>query len=211
MCALALAGCGVSEAPIADTPQVVATPQPGQLNVSVQAAPTVGKVTPVHVSVANGTDDPRAVVPSQIFALNDAGERVAPIPPGEAARQAGNAKELQAVLLSGGVSGVAAGAVGAGLGAAAGAALGGVGTGAILGSVIGAGQGIFWGASKGQDRADRQAQQQIDALALQGEDVAHNFTVSGYVFYPKGHYNQIEMLLVDHETGNTEVLREPWR
>ena len=33
--------------------------------------------------------------------------------------------------------------------------------------------------------------------------------MSGYVFFPKGQYNQIEMLLVDRETGDTEVVREP--
>ena len=37
-----------------------------------------------------------------------------------------------------------------------------------------------------------------------------NFTVSGYVFFPKGQYSQVEMLLVDRETGDTQVVREPW-
>ena len=92
--AFAISGCAVAPAPIAHTPNVVATAEQGQLAVSVAAAPTVGEVTPVYVSIANGTDADRSVVPSQVFALNDAGERVAPIPPGEAARQAGSAKEL---------------------------------------------------------------------------------------------------------------------
>src|SRR5712692_3781539 len=87
---LAIAGCGIASPPIENTPNVVATPQQGQLTVSVQASRPVGPVTPVYVSIANGTDIPRAVIPSQVFALNDAGERVAPLPPGEAARQAGN-------------------------------------------------------------------------------------------------------------------------
>ncbi len=71
--AIALSGCAVAPAPIAHTSNVVATPQQGRLAVSVAAAPTVGEVTPVYVSIANGTDAPRAVVPSQVFALNDAG------------------------------------------------------------------------------------------------------------------------------------------
>ena len=98
--AIAISGCGVAQAPIAHTPNVVATPQQGQLAVSVAAAPTVGEVTPVYVSVANGTDDTRSVVPSQVFALNDTGERVAPLEPGEAARQAGSAKELSGAMQS---------------------------------------------------------------------------------------------------------------
>lgn len=216
--AVAIGGCAVAPAPIARTPNVVATPQPGQLAISVQAAPTVGDVTPVYVSVANGTDDTRAVVPSQIFALNDAGERVAPLPPGEAARQAGNAKELAGALQSAAISGVAGGAVGAAAGAAAGAAgsaggwgFGSPGAGAIVGGAVGAGWGLVHGAEKGQSKADQQANQQIESLALKPEEVRKNFTVSGYVFFPKGSYNQVEMLLVDRESGNTEVLREAWR
>src|SRR5208283_3692809 len=69
--AIALSGCGIAPAPIEHTPNVVATPQQGRLAVSVAAAATVCQLTPVYVSIANGTDAPRAVVPSQVFALND--------------------------------------------------------------------------------------------------------------------------------------------
>jgi len=208
--AIALAGCGVASAPIAHTPQVVATPQPGQLTISVQAAPAVGEVQPVFVSVANGTDDPRAVVPSQVFALNSAGERIAPLPPGEAARQAGGAKELGGGLGSAALSGAAGGAVGAGLGALAGSGFGAAGAGALVGTAIGAGEGMFQGAQSGQTKADQQANQQLDAVALRQQDVNRNFTVSGYVFFPKGTYQQVEMLIVDKETGDTQTVTEPW-
>jgi hypothetical protein len=53
----------------------------------MQPADTVGDVQPVYVSIANGTNVPRAVVPSQIFALDEQGQRIAPLPPGEAARE----------------------------------------------------------------------------------------------------------------------------
>jgi hypothetical protein len=215
--AIAISGCAVAPAPIAHTPNVVATPQQGQLAVSVAAAPTVGEVTPVYVSIANGTDAPRSIVPSQVFALNDAGERVAPLPPGEAARQAGSAKELQGAIESGAVSGVGGAAVGAAAGAVAGAAgsagnwgFGSPGAGALIGSAFGGGLGIIRGVEKGQSKADQQANQQINAVALKPEEVRKDFTVSGYVFFPKGQYNQVEMLLVDRETGDTEVVREPW-
>jgi len=215
--AIALSGCGIAPAPIEHTPNVVATPQQGRLAISVAAAPTVGEVTPVYVSIANGTDAPRAVVPSQVFALNDAGERVAPLPPGEAARQAGSAKELEGAIQSAAVSGVGGAAVGAAAGAVAGAAgsAGGwgfrsPGAGALVGSAFGGGWGILSGAEKGQSRADQQANQQIEAVSLKPEEVRKDYTVSGYVFFPKGQYNQVEMLLVDRETGDTQVVREPW-
>jgi hypothetical protein len=35
--------------------------------------------------------------------------------------------------------------------------------------------------------------------------------VSGYVFFPKGDYKQLQVLLVDSETGNTEVIDRPWK
>ena len=208
--AVAFAGCAVASAPIAHTPQVVATPLAGQLTISVQSAPSVGEVQPVFVSVANGTDDPRAVVPSQVFALNSAGERVAPLPPGEAARQAGGAKELGGALGSAAISGAAGGAVGAGLGALAGAGFGAVGPGALVGTAIGAGTGMYRGTERGQDKADQQANQQLQAVALRPQDVDHNFTASGYVFFPKGTYQQVEMLVVDKETGDTQTITEPW-
>ena len=31
------------------------------------------------------------------------------------------------------------------------------------------------------------------------------------MFFPKGSYREVEFLLVNQETGDTEVMREPWR
>lgn len=214
---LVLSGCGIASAPLKDTPQIVATPQPGQLNVMTQPVHPIGDVLPLYVSVANGSDVPRAIVPSQIFALNDSGARVAPLPPGEAARDAGGAGELKAALSSGAVGGVAEGALGAGLGAIVGSVVSsasgfsGAATGAIVGGAIGGGSGIVSGVQRGSDKADERANQQLQALALQSGEVRHDFTVSGYVFFPKGSYHEVEFLMVNQETGDTEVMREPWR
>lgn len=206
----ALYGCAVASAPISQTPPVAATPIPGQLSVSVQRAPAVGNVVPVYVSVANGTDIARTVFPNQVFAINYAGERVAPLPAGEAARQAGGAGELKAVLATAAVNGVAGGAVGAGLGTAVGSVTGGIGSGAIIGSAIGVGEGILETAGMGEAKADRQAREQIGALALRRQNVNRDFTVGGYVFFPEGGYRRIQMLLVNRETGDTELIERPW-
>jgi hypothetical protein len=80
----------------------------------------------------------------------------------------------------------------------------------LVGTAFGGFWGAFTGAGKGQDRADSQANQQIAAVSLKPEEVRRNYTVSGYVFFPKGQYSQVEMLLVDRETGDTQVVREPW-
>ena len=203
------AGCAIAPAPIKDTPHIVATPATGQLTVSSEPGSPIGDVLPVYVSIANGTNSPRAVVPSQIFALNDAGSRVAPLPPAEAARQAGGAGELRAALLSAGASGLVEGAFGAGIGAIAGSLIHSGATGAALGTAIGGGEGALSGATGGPAKANAQANTQLTALALPAQDVRQDFTVSGYVFFPKGDYKRIQMLLVDDETGDTEVVNQP--
>jgi hypothetical protein len=204
-------GCVLAGAPLKNTPKVVATPEPGQVSVAMQPANTIGDVQPVYVSIANGTDVPRAVVPSQIFALDAQGQRIAPLPPGEAAREAGGAGELKAALASGAASGAITGALGAGIGAIAGSLIHSGATGAALGGAIGGGEGMLQGAFAGPGKADQQATAQLTALALQSGDVRNNFTVSGYVFFPKGDYQQIQLLLVDNESGNTEVIERPWK
>ena len=191
--AIAISGCAVAPPPIAHTPNVVATPEQGQLAVSVAAAPTVGEVTPVYVSIANGTDAPRSVVPSQVFALNDAGERVAPLPPGEAARQAGSAKELEGAVKSAAVSGVAGAAVGAAAGAIAGAAgraggwgFGSPGAGALIGTAFGGGWGIFSGAERGQSKADQQANRADPSGLAQTRGSAQGLHGQRLRFLPQG-------------------------
>jgi hypothetical protein len=206
-----LSGCVLARAPLKNTPKVVASPQPGELDVAMQPADAIGEVQPVYVSIANGTDIPRAVVPSQIFALDDSGQRIAPLPPGEAAREAGGAGELKASLASGAASGAVTGALGAGVGAIAGSLIHSGATGAALGGALGAGQGALQGAFAGPGKAHEQANEQISALSLQSGDVRSNFTVSGYVFFPKGDYKQIQLLLVDSESGNTETIERPWK
>lgn len=211
MLGLIAAGCALARPPLKNIPKVVATPEAGQVSVAMQPANTIGDVQPVYISIANGTDIPRAVVPSQIFALDAQGQRIAPLPPSEAAREAGGAGELKAALASGAASGAVVGALGAGIGAIAGSLIHSGATGAALGGAIGGGEGMVQGAFAGQGKADQQAKDQLTALALQSGDVRNNFTISGYVFFPKGDYQQIQLLLVDNESGDTEVIDRPWK
>lgn len=209
---LLLPGCTVAPSPpIAKPAAVVATPIGGRVTAGVSTADSVAGVTPVYVSVANGTDVSRTVIPSQVFAITSSGQRVAPIPPGEAARRAGNASQLRAVLVNATTSSVTAGALGAGTGAAIGSiAGGGVSEGALIGGAVAAAGGMFRGISQTQNSANQQVNEQIHALALRRENVRRNFTASGYVFFPEGDYREIDLILVNHETGDTEEIRKPW-
>ncbi len=202
-------GCGVAPAPISNPQYAVPVPQENQVTVIARRASTVGGVTPVFVAITNGDAAPRQVNPRQLFALSN-GTRIAAIPPGEAARLAGGAEELTGVLESAAVSGAAAGALGAGVGALAGAVGGGVKRGALLGGAIGAGWGAFEGAPRGAAAARRQANQQLRSLALRPSKLNRDFTASGYVFFPAGRYDRIEVLLTNLETGETESYKVPW-
>jgi len=210
--ALSLFGCAVAPAPpIAKTPSVVASPLPGRVTVGADRAEAVAGVVPVYVSVANGSDVSRAILPSQVFAVTESGQRVAPLPATEAARRAGGALHLKSTLANAAASGVAAGAIGGGVGAAAGSlAGGGISEGAIVGSALAAAGGILGGIARTQADAQSQSREQIDALALRPGDVRRNFTASGYVFFPEGDYRELDVILVNRETGDTEEIRKPW-
>jgi hypothetical protein len=84
-----------------------------------------------------------------------------------------------------------------------------VADGALIGGADTAQRTLIWGASKGQTRADHQASQQLRSVALHRSQVARNFTISGYVFFPAGQYRQVEMIVINGETGDTETIREP--
>ena len=68
----------------------------------------------------------------------------------------------------------------------------------------------FQGVMSAPPKAHQQASAQLNALALQKSDVRTNFTVRGYVFFPKGEYKQLQIVLVDSESGNTEILNRAW-
>lgn len=210
LAALVLSSCAVASAPLKTEPKAVPKPIDGQLSVVTQSDKPVGDLIPVYVAVANGTDEGRTIHPSQVFALNEYGERIAPVPPIEAARQAGGAGKLKAAVESGAVGGAAEGAVGAAVGALAGLAAGGVAPGAAIGGAVGVAQGALWSAPMGQGEAQNQANAQIQGLALNDTEVRKDFTVSGYVFFPKGSYKDLEMLVVNNETGATETVTIPW-
>ena len=128
----------------------------------------------------------------------------------EAARQAGGTGKLKAAIASGATGGAAFGALSAAAGALAGLAVGGVGPGAAMGGALGTTQGALWSAPLGQAEAQNQANTQIQALALGDTEVRKDFTVSGYVFFPKGSYKDLQMLVVNNETGSTETVTVPW-
>ena len=190
---MALLGCATSPGPRVDLPPVEAN----EVRAIVRPVDVVGDIRPLAVAITNGRTTPLTLNPVQIFALPVAADgseapRVAPIVPAEAARQAGGDRLPGAVkgsvkgATTGGVSGAVNGAISGALGGAAGGA---AGVGAVLGAAMGAINGALGGA---ETPADVEG---FSSRALQPTVLQSGFSATGYVYFPKADYPQVEILL----------------
>lgn len=213
-----LGGCATTWNPIPITPRVALTPTKGDVTMQAHPGEPIGRIVPVDVSIANGTDEPYLVQPDQIFAINQQGQRIMPVPSNEAIQEAGNANALKAGL-TGAAKNLAIGAIaGAATGAAIGAAVGtivlspaqGALVGAAIGGSVGAAGGGVYGGVQGQAAAHRDADTQISALSLQTREAHPNYSINGYVFFPKGEYTSIQMTVLNEETHQTDTRTSSW-
>jgi hypothetical protein len=197
---------------------VALTPSKGQITMQARPGKPIGDIVPVDVAVANGTDEPYRIEPDQVFAINQQGQRIMPIPASEAIIEAGHANALKAGLTGAAKNALVGGLAGAAAGAAVGAAVGTIvaspAEGALLGAAMGgsvgaAGGGIF-GGFQGQAAAHNDAESQISSLSLRTRDANPNYSVNGYVFFPKGSYTSVEMNLFDEETHQSATRSSPW-
>ena len=216
--AFGLAGCATTWNPIPITPRVALTPTKGDVTMQARPGAPIGRIVPVDVSIANGTDEPYLVQPDQVFAINQQGQRIMPISASEAIQEAGNSNALKAGL-TGAAKNLAIGAIaGAATGAAIGAAVGtivlspaqGALVGAAIGGSVGAAGGGVYGGVQGQAAAHRDADTQISALSLQTREAHPNYSINGYVFFPKGEYTSIQMTVLNEETHQTDTRTSSW-
>src|ERR1700722_9412446 len=216
--AFGLSGCATTWRPSPLTPRVALTPTKGDVTTQARPGAPIGGIVPVDVSIANGTDEPYLVEPDQIFAINEQGQRIMPVPSSEAIQEAGNANALKAGL-TGAAKNLAIGAVaGAATGAAIGAAVGtivlspaqGALVGAAIGGSVGAAGGGVYGGMQGQAAAHHDADTQISALSLQTREAHPNYSINGYVFFPKGEYTSIQMTVLNEETHQTDTRTSSW-
>jgi hypothetical protein len=113
-------GCATHARPLGITPRVALTPTKDRVTMQARPGKSIGEIVPVDVSVANGTDEPYLIVPNQVFAIDQQGQKILAVPPSEAIQEAGDANALKAGLT----------------GAAKNAAIGLV-AGAVIGAAIG--------------------------------------------------------------------------
>ena len=189
-------------------PTVVATPLKGRATIVAVRTKPVGNIQPVYISIANGTDEPLLQSQGEIFLKGKDGNRVPAVPLTEATEQAGGAAGLVSTLGTAAAYGIPGAAATAATGAASGAGFsGGSWTGALAGSAIGAATGLITGAAYGIQNAhaaaEQRAEEQIQNLTLKPGTVEPNGTASGYVFYPRGKYQQVEAILGETETQSS--------
>jgi len=217
--AFGLGGCATTWNPIPITPRVALTPTKGDVTMQALPGAPIGRIVPVDVSIANGTDEPYLVEPDQIFAINEQGQRIMPVTSSEAIQEAGSANSLKAGLTGAAKNAAIGAVVGAATGAAIGAAVGtivlspaqGALVGAAIGGSVGAAGGGVYGGAQGQAAAHHDAETQISALSLQTREAHPNYSVNGYVFFPKGEYTSIQMTLLNEETHETDTRTSSWQ
>jgi hypothetical protein len=185
-----LAGCATRQPPTLSVPE----PTPERVTVVARAAPRTGAVQPIAVAVTNGRREAIRLDARQIYAQSAAGERVAPLPPDEAARRAGGTR-LPGAVKGGAVGAATGGALGAVAGAISGAIQGGLGAAVAVGSAVGATLGAITGVLGGpRDQSDVAG---FESRALASTQLASGTSATGYVYYPAGSYPALEVLIPD--------------
>jgi len=199
----ALAGCAARQPPTVPVPSV----EDGRVSLAARAVAPTGTVQPVAIGVTNGRAEPLALDPRQLYALDDAGKRVAPVPPAEAARRAGG-RHLPGAVRGGAVGVVTGGVFGAIGGLIAGAIRGGIGAAVATGSAVGATLGAITGVVGGRARGAPDVAGFTDR-ALPSTTLAPGLSATGYVYYPAGTYRTLELLIADEHGGAPLRTRAP--
>ena len=199
-----LAACAAKhQAPPLAVPEL----ESGKVVVRAVAAHPIGPVQPVALAVTNGLTESVRVDPRQAYATNPAGERIAPLPPGEAA-QLGKGRALPGSLSGAGKGVVTGGVLGSIAGAITGAITGGIGGAVAAGAAAGAALGGITGAIGGGGETPPDVAGYTER-GLPSTSLAPGLSATGYVYYPEGEYETLELLLSDEPSGRTLPERAP--
>ena len=190
-----LLGCSAAR-PQAPLPLPAAAP--GTIEIAARALEASGDLVVIEVALTSEEEESLVLDRKQVFArigraaTGSAPQRIAPLGSAEAAGRAGSAGLPSAARSS--AYGAAEGGV---RGAATGAVTGG-GAGGMVGAAVGAIGGGFRGIrGKPPDVAG------FEDRALQSVTLRPGMSVTGLLYFPLGHYDEIEFVLV----GENEVVR----
>jgi hypothetical protein len=198
--------------PVTAPRAVVPETSPSQLRIAGSPGKNFGNMVALGVGLSNGEPITYTTSADHIYAIDEAGNRIAPLGVEEAARQAGGTTALVAGLQGAGGSALLTGLLGAIPGAIIGAAEGGAG-GAGQGAAIGAGIGVAAGAIGGFYESKTQTEQQIidqlHGLYFGEKTLKTGVPVSGFVFYPEGTYIGVTAVVIDEATKEAREVSGP--
>lgn len=186
-------------APVAIVPDLVRS----EVRIAGAGSSRFGDMVAVGVGLRNGAANTYLVSGTRIYAIDRAGDRVAPLPVEEAVRQAGGTTELVAGLQGAGGGAILGGLFGAVPGAILGAAHGGrsgSGTGAAIGAGLGLAVGALSGFYASKAETEREIAQQLEGLMLRDQALEPGMPISGFVFYPRNEYVEVRAIVVDQTT-----------
>ncbi len=189
--------------PVTAPRAVVPATSPSEIHIAGSPGKDFGNMVALGIGISSGDPATYAASAGRIFALDTAGNRIAPLSVEEAARQAGGATALVAGLEGAGGGAFLTGLLGAIPGAILGAAQGGAG-GASKGAAIGAGIGVAVGAVGGfyesKSKTEQEIIDQLHGLYFGDQTLKTGLPVSGFVFYPAGAYTGVTAVLIDQTT-----------
>jgi hypothetical protein len=209
---LVVSCAGCVHKPVTAPRAVVPETSPSQVRIAGSPGKNFGNMVALGIGLSNGEPDTYSVSADHIYAIDEAGNRIAPLSVEEAARQAGGATALAAGLEGAGGGALLTGLLGAIPGAIIGAAQGGAG-GAGKGAAIGAGIGVAAGAIGGFYESKTQTEQQIidqlHGLYFGEKTLRTGVPVSGFVFYPEGTYAGVTAVVIDQGTRQAREVSGP--
>lgn len=211
LASLALAA-GCARKPVTAPRAVVPETVSSEVRVVASEGKNFGSMVALGVGISNGDTTTYVAFAERIYAVDEAGNRIAPLSVEEAARQAGGVTALRAGLEGAGAGALLAGLLGAIPGAILGAAQGGA-EGAAKGAAIGGGIGVAVGAIGGYHESKSKTEQeiidQLHGLYFGEREVKPGLPVSGFVFYPAGKYVGVRAVLVDPTTNGVREVAGP--
>jgi hypothetical protein len=209
---LVVCSAGCVKKPVTAPRAVVPETVSSELRIAASPGKDFGSMVALGIGMSNGETATYVTTADRIFAVDEAGNRIAPLSVDEAARQAGGATALAAGLEGAGGSALLAGLLGAIPGAIIGASQGGgagAGTGAAVGAGIGVAVGAVGGFYESKTKTEQEIIDQLHGLYFGGQILKPGLPVSGFVFYPAGTYTGVRAVLVDQATNQVKEIAGP--
>lgn len=206
---LALLACAACvRKPVTAPRAVVPEVSPSELRIAAAPGKDFGHMVALGIGISSGDPATYTASAERIFAVDAAGNQIAPLSVEEAARQAGGATALVAGLEGAGGGALLTGVLGAVTGAILGAAQGGgsAGKGAAVGAGIGVAAGAIGGFYESKSQTEQQIIEQLHGLYFGERALKTGLPVSGFVFYPEGTYTGVHAVLIDQSTNAVKTV-----